>query len=68
MTIDELLTHETITINEDRIHMLSPTDNGFELSRCNLGRFVHHDYLGRESAERLLRDAEVVFVRTEVTQ
>ena len=67
MTIDELLTHQLIMVDKnDRIELLMPTKGYFELSRCNLGRFVYHDNIGRESAERLLRDAEVVFVRTEV--
>ena len=67
MTIDELLKCKVITIDdEDRIHMLTPVDGSWDLSRCNLGRFVYHDNYGRESAERLLRDAEAVFVRTEV--
>ena len=65
MPVDPL-TREIITINEGRIHMLTPVDGSWDLSRCNLGRFVYHDNINRESVEQLIREAEAVFVRTEV--
>lgn len=69
MTIGEMLVRQLIVVDkDDRIEMLIPANGDFELSRCNLGRFVYHDNIGRESAEQLIREAEAVFVRTEITQ